>query len=332
MRIKLRPAALSLLTLLSTVSALQAQTATDTVYFTGPNNRISRAAFGTCTAGAGSSTPVVNDGGTNLQGLVVRGDLCIVATNTTSGGGLRMYDASLGTNLGQFVNFDSAAAVDVDSSENVYAVNDNPGGPDQLLMVRRNAGEGCEPAGYDPAIVLDSQVSGAFRLADVKYVRVSKPGSVATAGDVLVLVRNPARLVKYTSDAIAARLSGETADAAETPLALPNLSSVEPTGFAVTLAGDILVATSAGQVLRFNPDGTPKGVFATFAGSGVDIATGLQGGVESVFLTVHQGGSSRGSTSTGAARERSPARARPWVSATRASTPREKPSLPPAPW
>ena len=288
--IALRRAALALLGLLFAVSPLRAQTA-ETVYFTGPNNQVSAATFGACPSGPGSTLPVVTDGGTNLQGLVVRGDLCIVATNKTQGGGLRMYNALAGTNLGQFANFDSAAAVDLDSSENLYAVNDDPGGADQLLMVRRNSGEGCDAAGYDPAIVLDSQVSGAVRLADVKYVRVSRPGSVATAGDILVLVRSPGKLVRYTSDALAEALASHT-DAAETPLPLPNLASVDPTGFALTLAGDILVATGDGRVLQFNPDGTPKGsgVFASFSGSGVDIATGLQEAVENVFLTVHQGG------------------------------------------
>jgi hypothetical protein len=81
---------------------------------------------------------------------------------------------------------------------------------------------------------------------------------VATAGDLLVLVRNPGKLVKYSSDAIADRLAGETADAIETPLAQPNLASVEPTGFTITLAGDILVATSGGQVLQFNSTARPR--------------------------------------------------------------------------
>jgi hypothetical protein len=154
--------------------------------------------------------------------------------------------------------------------------------------VPRYTGTGCTTGGYDAHIVLDSQVSGAVRLADVKFVRVSPSGAFYQAGDVLVLVRNPGKLVRYKSHDISDAIANH-ADAAETPVTI-DLRAVEPTGFALTEGGDILVATNGGQVLRFGPDGSSKGTFASFSGSGVDIATGLQGGVEKAFVTVHQGG------------------------------------------
>ena len=282
-------------------AVLGQSTTAETVFFTGPDNQISTASFGACPVGPGSSTAVITDGGTNLKGIVVRANpLCIVAANSTNGGELRMYAPTApppSRNLGRLASFDSAVAVDIDSSENVFAVNDDPGGADQLLFVPRNATNGCSIAGYDGPRVLDSQVGGAFRLADVKFVRVSKPGAVYAAGDALVLVRSLAtgpggKLVKYTSDAISAALaSNPPQDAVETPVAEVDLSAVEPTSFAVIMGGDILVATNGGQVLRFGANGAPKGTFASFPGSGVDLATGLKGGAEKVFLTIHQGGS-----------------------------------------
>jgi hypothetical protein len=281
--------AVALLCLIGLSPLAFAQVDVETVFFTGPNNQISRIdSVGACGTGPGALSTLLTDGGTNLQGLVVRGDLCLIAANATSGGGLRMYDAAGPASLGQFVSFDSAVAVDVDSSENVLAVNDDPGGADQLWMVPRNTATGCTVAGYDAPVVLDSQVTGAFRLADVKFVRVSPSGAFFAAGDVLVLVRNPGKIVRYTSHDVSDALANHV-DAAETAVPI-DLGAVEPTGFALTQGGDILVATNGGQVLRFGPDGGSKGTFASFAGSGVDVATGLRGGVEKAFVTVHQGG------------------------------------------
>lgn len=282
-------------------ASVSAQTP-ETVFFTGPDNNISRAvSFGTCSV-PGEIAGVIQDGGTNFKGIVVRGDLCLIAANSTQGGGLRMYDPGAATPaariLGPFASFDSVVAVDVDTSENLFAVNDDPGGPDQLVFVPRNPTPGCTRQGYDPALVLDGQVDGAFVLADVKFVRFAPSGAAYGGGDVLVLVRDAPALLRYRAGVISTTIAAKRAnlgapDAA--PEATPVISSFAgqtPTGFAFAGNGDILVVTLEGSIQRFSPAGILlSSSFDPLPGGGGAnaIAVGTQASDRKVFVTERQG-------------------------------------------
>src|SRR6185436_20935730 len=75
---------------------LLAASARETVYFTTPDNEISRADFA-----AGTAQVAVNDNGTNFNGLVVRYDgndvVTLLAANGTQGGDVRAYRCASAT-------------------------------------------------------------------------------------------------------------------------------------------------------------------------------------------------------------------------------------------
>jgi hypothetical protein len=293
---------ITLVSSLGLSTALLAQDPRETVYFTGPNNAISKVT----SFPSGTAQPVVVDQGANFKGLVVRDDgssgLKVIVASSTQGGGIRIYGAADGALLGQVVGFPMAAGIAVDTGGSLYAVNEVSGGPDELILVPRNASCGtpaeqgtCNPGGYGDAITLDHQVDGATLLAGVQFVAsASAQSALYQAGDVLVLVENPATLWRYkAADIEAKRADPGSPDPTPTSV-LPTSSfgGAEPTGFAFAPTGEILVTTVQGRVLRFSPGGallSPD--FASLPGSGVKISVGLQGGISKAFVTVHQGGS-----------------------------------------
>src|SRR5689334_4283992 len=137
-----RAAVVSSITLLGCLGlspGLFAQDPRETVYFTGPNNSISKVT----SFASGTAQAVVVDQGANFKGLVVRDDgsggLKLIAANSTQGGGIRIYGAADGAHLGQVVGFPMAAGLALDTGGSLYAVNEVPGGPDELILVPRNA-------------------------------------------------------------------------------------------------------------------------------------------------------------------------------------------------
>jgi hypothetical protein len=181
-----------------------------------------------------------------------------------------------------------AVAVALDTSGNAYAVNATQGGADVLVRLPRNpacsvspAPAGCLPGGYGAARVIDDQVDGVSLLADVAIVpgTGSFPGGAKyQPGDVLVLAKKPARILRYSVADIGSFLAGTAPR--PTPTQVASLSDCrEPEGFAVFTTGEVLVATEHGRVQVYRPDGTRQATdFAVFDGQGVNVAIGAEGG------------------------------------------------------
>jgi hypothetical protein len=248
-------------------SALRAQSAREAVYFTTPNNRISRALFDT-----GAAETVVTDPGTNLNGLAARydgnGRVTLLVANATQGGDIRAYSCPSATaaceKLGVVASLKHANGVALDTLGNLWAVNGDRGGADRLLRVPRALGcptdvatglpANCRPGGYGPAEVVAAQVPGVSLLADVEVV----PGS----GDVIVLASKPAKLLRYSAGTwseITSAFDGQT-----------------PSGLALFPTGEIFVVTTQGSVFVF--DGSARNTFTTLDGQGQQIAIGVEGG------------------------------------------------------
>jgi hypothetical protein len=293
------PQSVLLLCLAGLAAAASAQDPRQSVYFTGPGNEISRVVDFT----TGTAVPAVIDVGTNLKGLVVRDDgaagIRLIVANSTQSGGLNVYRGD-GTRLGQIAVLSSAAGVALDTSGNLFAVNDDPGGADQLVMIPRKPAcdgtappAGCHPGGYDDAITLDGQVDGADLLADVRFVQSAGQGATYQAGDVLVLVERPALLLRYAREDIDTKRTNPLAPdpTPATVLASASFAGTDPMGLAFAPNGELLVTTQQGRILRFGPGGAALPDFvASLGGSGVSLAVGLQDGTAEVFATVHEGG------------------------------------------
>jgi hypothetical protein len=292
--------------LVALATVASAQTATQSVYFTGPSNQISKINFDT-----GAITPVVTDSGTNFKGLVVRSDAAVqrlIVANSTQGGDIRIYNSD-GTDGATIVPFPSAEGLALATSGDLFAVNADPGGADVLVLVPRDTtcdtapSAGCRPGGYRDAIVLD-QIQGVDLLADVRWAPTAQEGWLYGAGDVLVLVNRPAALLRYTRDFVTRKRLGEAPDPADhSPYTVAvDFAGTAPTGLALTPSGQILVSTQQGRVLRFGPaasscDAGTCDFVSSVGGSAVGIAVGLQKatstspGLPEAFVTVHNGGS-----------------------------------------
>lgn len=272
------------------VPALHAQSAREAVYFTSPDNKISRALLST-----GSAETVVTDNGTNLRGLVARYDgnglVTLLAVNSTQGGDVRAYSCPSATGpcspLGTVATLKYAIAVALDGSGNAFVVNANKGGADVLVYLPRNpacsmspAPAGCLPGGYGAARVVDDQVDGVSLLADVKVVSGTGSfgaGAKYAPGDVLVLAEKPARILAYSGAAVKAFLAGTGPQ--PVPTLVASISDCqEPQGFAVFTTGELLVATEHGRVQVYRPDGTRQAAdFAVLDGQAVNVSVGVSG-------------------------------------------------------
>jgi hypothetical protein len=280
-------ASLLSLAALSTASAVLATTATpatparETVYFTTPNNKISRAYFSN-----GSTQTAVIDNGTNFNGLAVRYDgndvVTLLAANGTQGGDVRAYRCATPTGscqkLGIVFAFPKAAGIALDTFGNLYAVDKTNGGPDRLLYAPRKPGcptdtgtglpAGCFPGGYGALQVIDSQVDGVTEVADVKVE--------ASTGDVIVLASKPAKLLRYGATAVKARIAGGDEPTATSLTA--SFGGQTPSGLALFPTGEIFVVTCQGKVLVFPGSGGLSNTFTTLGWSGSQIATSVEGG------------------------------------------------------
>ena len=265
---------------LAAATALHAQAARETVYFTKPSNTISRALFG-----SGTSQTAVTDNGTNLNGLAARYDgndvVTLLAANTTQGGDLRAYRcASPMTTcqkLGVVAGFKKANGVALDTFGNLYAVNAHLGGADQLIYLPRKPTcpsttgtglpAGCFPGGYGPSKTIDSQVDGVTLIADVKVA--------SGTGDVIVLASKPARLLRYSGAAVQNYIENGGTQPSPSTIS-SNFSGQEPAGLALFPTGEIFVVTAQGSVYVFN--GAVRNTFTTLNGQGVQVATSVLGG------------------------------------------------------
>jgi hypothetical protein len=274
-------ASLVSLAALSASSAL-ADSARETVYFTTPNNKISRADFA-----SGSSSQAVNDNGTNFGGLAARYDgggvVTLLAANGTGGGDVRAYRCASATadcqKLGVVFGLKKVNGVALDTFGNLYAVNSQQGGADQLVFAARKPGcptttgtglpAGCFPGGYGPLQVIDSQVDGVTELADVKVE--------AGSGDVIVLASRPAKLLRYGGADVKNRVQSSGPEPVPSVVST-SFSGQSPSGLALFPTGEIFVVTSQGSVLVFS--GAARNTFATLNGQGQQLAIGVEGGAK----------------------------------------------------
>src|SRR6185436_3617411 len=270
------------LAVLSAAPLLLAASARETVYFTTPNNKISRADLA-----SGSSQTAVSDNGANFNGLAARYDgndvVTLLAANGSGGGDVRAYRCASPTaaceKLGTVFSLKKAQGVALDTFGNLYAVNSHNGGGDQLVFAARKPGcptntgtglpAGCFPGGYGPLQVIDGQVDGASELADVEVE--------AGSGDVIVLASKPARLLRYAAGDVEDRVENDGSE--PVPASVPgSFAGQTPSGFALFATGEIFVVTSQGTVRVFN--GAASNVFATLNGGGAQIAIGVEGGAQ----------------------------------------------------
>jgi hypothetical protein len=262
-------------TTLATLAApplLRAQTPSETVYFTAPNNRILKVT----SFPGGSSSTVVTDPGTHFAGLVVASEgstaaeTRIIVANTTKGGDIRVYSGT-GAKLGTIASLKGANGVTVDSGRNVWAVNAHQGGADHLVFVPRT------DTGYGTPVV--RTVPGVTLLADVKFVSTARSGAAYKAGDLLVLAAKPAKILIFRGGTFLG-----------TPFAV-DFDGTEPAGLALAPEGEVLVTTLQRRILAFKASGERQATdFAALPGKGAQVAVGLQGGEPRVFATVTTGG------------------------------------------
>lgn len=255
----------------------------DTVYFTEPNNTISKVvrfdAFG-----PGQTIAVIVAPGTNWQGLVVRGDGKLFAGNRTHGGNIMGCDPQTGQ-CKKVIDFKLAEALDIRTSDGaLIAVNDK----NQILRLDSKPGcsldlvstPACLAGGY--AKTFEKSLSSVKKLADVKFARGGGAGSLFQDGDIAVLSQDPPKLLKVSN-------FGNTSETV-----IPSIrfmgQSQEPRGLAFRGNGDILITTKQGKVLRYNPAGEPfLNPFATPGKPLSKIVVGLQGaGLEERVFVVEE--------------------------------------------
>ncbi len=139
---------------------------------------------------------------------------------------------------------------------------------------------GCRPGGYQTAFQ-KRKVPGVKDFVDVKFARVTR--GPFSQGDIALLSRNPAKLLKLTHFGAA-----PTTVLSQIKFNGKNLT---PTGLAFNSAGDALISTFEGLLLRY-PDGNGASqLFANLGGIGAKLAVGVQGDdlQERIFATVRPG-------------------------------------------
>jgi hypothetical protein len=266
--------------------------------------------------GAGTARTIIDSHDSSGQerkfrGLAVKKEgsaIQVIAANKAQGGNLLIFDGqgSDGHPPGKLVaSFADPTAVALDTGSNLFAVN---AGGHTLILVPRKPGcptaldqtppSGCRAGGFsDSPVVINDGIPGT--LADVKFVPVSAdadfaPGKRLEGGDVVVLARAPALLVRFGKDGVAQKkLNPGLPDVAfDVVLQTADFGGEEPKGLALTPEGDFLVTTASGKVLRYSAAGAALPSFASgLPGSGEDIAIGLQGGVPKAFVVVGSSGS-----------------------------------------
>jgi hypothetical protein len=249
-------------------------------YVTSSNNQILRVdSF----SGGGSVSQAAYIGGAQFHGLAVRDDGALIVADSAQGGSIWVLHGSQ-TPIG----FPQAEGVGLDPNGNIFAVNGNSGGPDRVVRIPL----GCASSSCIEEIDDDVVVGGLPTqfLADVKSVNFTL-GSLS-AGDLVVLVGNPAMALRYSAPTDWASCEG-TCEPSSVLLPTSAFGGRQPTGLAFAPSGELLISTWQGEILRFKPDGSANGTFATLPGNGKKIAVGTQDGVNRLFAGVQGGGVAR---------------------------------------
>ncbi len=279
----LRSIVLILIFAVFAAEALWAQSSPfETVYFVQPNDRILKVVEFQLPNGPGSAQTVIFQKGTNLKGLVVRQDGLLFVANTTQNGSILACDPEAGI-CKPVVPFKNAEGLDISTMTGaLVSVSDTQ---DILLLDPTGCAQtfdspSCRPGGYALG-VQKRKLAGITDLADVKFARVSK--GPFGQGDIAVLSRRPAKLLKLT-----------TIGAAPVTVLSQirfNGKNLTPTGLSFNGAGDALIATVEGLLLRYpEGNGAPE-LFAQLGGNGGKLAVGVQGASlqERIFATVKNG-------------------------------------------
>ncbi len=254
----------------------------ETVYFAQPNNKILKVVEFQLPNGPGSAETVAVAQGTNFQGLVVRQDNLIFAASKTLLGSIQVCDPESGQ-CQPVVSLKEAEGLDISSmTGSLVAVSDDedlvkldPTGCAQTFV-----SPGCRPGGYQTAFQ-KRKVPGVNDFVDVKFARVTK--GPFSQGDIALLSRNPAKLLKLTS-------FGGQPTTVLSQIRF-NGKNLIPTGLAFNSAGDALISTFEGLLLRYpGGNGAPQ-LFANLGGLGAKLVVGVQGDdlQERIFATVRPG-------------------------------------------
>ncbi|HEX9185925.1 MAG TPA: hypothetical protein VGB87_02555 [Vicinamibacteria bacterium] len=281
-------AALSILAALaaSTAARAAAQSCYDpgnsrpAVYFTGPDNDISCVTdFGT-----GAYARAVQASGTLFKGLAARFEgegagISLVAGSTTNSGDIQVFGCdATGTTCafkGQAAALSQVSGLGLDTYGNIAAVNDST-----VIFVPRctpGSPECTSPSGYGNVEPLS--VTGANGYVDVKWVTnavscTSDLNDRYQPGDVLVLAKSPAKILRGRRDAIDANCPGSTWTGGDEVASLP--PGTQPTGLALfPTSGEVLVTTVQGPIYVVNRQGAVQATpFTTLSGQGVNAAIG----------------------------------------------------------
>jgi hypothetical protein len=292
------PCSLLLLGLALTSDVLAQSKPEEIVYATNSaGNRIVRVNFDTLTTSEVNSASDAKRR-KKLQGLAVRNDgggvvNLIVADGDGNGGVVVFYGNVEGPGFlgnGQVITnqIPLPDGVSLDAAGNIYAVNSGPGnGSQKKRTVFRILRNGTGPGGYGDLEVIDDTVASSA-LQDTKFVRASTAGGLQ-AGDLLVLSASPARLFRYPNAATCAPVSACVASRVEF-LGTSAFAGASPQGMAFAPDGNLLVATSSGDILRFTPTGARLGNFFAGLGNGpFKIAVGFQDKTNGAFVAQRNG-------------------------------------------
>ena len=217
----------------------------------------------------------------------------------------------------------------LDAQDNLFGTSSATGvGADKdarVWVLRRDAGctSGCRPGGYaatlgrvDDAVQITVSIGGVPTVRTVELLEESRvvpfDAGALQAGDLLVLASDPPALLRYPAAAVAAFL--QTLAQGGTPAELvPDVfihpdgtdapperrfpPGAEPNGIDLTPQGNLLIASGAGLILNYRPDGTRLSAggsfvdFATGLGQGkFKLATGLQDATYRAFVSDRNGG------------------------------------------
>jgi hypothetical protein len=242
---------------------------------------------------AGTATAINTDANNvkKLSSLYVRndGNIDIVVCDSQAGNVLIYENVESPTFDGRsqvITSVPSPDGISADAAGNLYLISSGLGsrrGTKQVWFIEKG---GLKPGGY-----FDAQLVGeveAKTLEDTKVVKTA--GGDLQAGDILVLSRDPARVLRFRPSGLGWTLVNGPGNPFITFSA-----GIEPMGiaFSAGAAGsEILVLTSDGGVLRYSFSGTliPAAFLPSGLGNGTfKIATGLQAGANRAFITQRNG-------------------------------------------
>lgn len=237
------------------------------------NGKVLRLDFSAATSAVVNTNTTVNP-----EGLVLRNDGGLIVCDSKTNSILFYAGAQgAGQSIAPIALPDGPS---LDAAGNLYVVGTGNGKvAASVWRIPRNC-PSCT-GGYGTKVAIDT-APPSTGLEDTRVV--PSTGGALTAGDLLVLSREPAKVLRYPGGS-----PGSPSVFIPTS-SFP--SRAQPTGMTFTPAGELLVSTLSGTVVRFNSSGTritPD--FATGLGNGrFKIAAGTQDGFDRVFVASRAGG------------------------------------------